>query len=128
MFNGYTAGCMQLDEILSKHKKWVESGGADGERADLRKAILQEADLHDVNLQGADLEEAHLSVADLMRANLRLANLKRADLWMADMKEAILQGAELQGANLSGVTNLTQKQIDSAIVDDSTVLPAGIRR
>jgi uncharacterized protein YjbI with pentapeptide repeats len=47
---------------------------------------------------------------------------------MADLKNAILQGAELQGANLSDVTNLTQKQIDSAIIDDATVLPKGIRR
>ena len=119
---------MELKEIIANHKKWVETNGKEGTRADLRKAILQEADLHGVNLQSADLEGAHLSVADLMGTNLRLANLKRADLWMADLKDAILQGAELQGANLAEVTNLTQRQIDSAIIDASTVLPAGIRR
>ena len=47
---------------------------------------------------------------------------------MADLKNAILQGTELQGANLSGVTNLTQKQVDAAIIDEATVLPDGIRR
>ena len=119
---------MELQKILADHKRWVESDGKEGERANLRKAILQEADLHEVNLQGADLEDAHLSVADLMGTNLRLANLKRADFWMADMKNTILQGAELQGANLSDVTNLTQIQIDSAIIDDATILPKGIHR
>jgi uncharacterized protein YjbI with pentapeptide repeats len=55
-------------------------------------------------------------------------NLRDADFWMADLKDANLQGADLQGANLSDVTNLTQKQIDSAITDARTVLPAGLRR
>jgi uncharacterized protein YjbI with pentapeptide repeats len=63
-----------------------------------------------------------------MKANLRRANLRNADFWMADMKDAILQGADLQGANLSEVTNLTQLQVDSAITNDTTVLPAGLRR
>jgi len=119
---------MELEKILDDHTRWLASDGKQGVRADLRKAILQEADLHGLNLQGADLEEAHLSVADLMGTNLRLANLQRADLWMADVKDANLQGAQLQGANLAEVTNLTQKQIDSAIIDAATILPAGIRR
>ena len=59
-------------------------------------------------------------MADLMKANLRRANLRNADFWMADMKDTILQGTDLQGANLSDVTNLTQKQVDSAITSDST--------
>lgn len=119
---------MELKEILAKHKVWLDTVGKEGERADLRKAILQEADLHGLNLQEANLEGAHLSVSDLMGTNLRLANLKGADLWMADLKNTNLQGAELQGANLADVTNLTQTQIDAAITDDATVLPAGIRR
>ncbi len=119
---------MELKEVLTKHKRWLDTDGKEGIRADLRKAILQEADLHGLNLQAADLEGAHLSVADLMGTNLRLANLKRADLWMADLKDANLQGAELQGANLADVTNLTQTQVDSAIIDDATILPSGIRR
>ena len=116
-----------LKEILVAHQKWVETEGREGRRASLKNAVLQEADLHGANLQDADLEGANLSVADLMRTNLRCANLKRADFWMADMKDANLQGAELQGANLSEVTNLTQKQVDSAITDTQTVLPAGLR-
>ena len=117
-----------LKEVLAMHEKWVATQGTEGTRLSIRNAILQEADLHGANLQDAELEGARLSVADLMQANLRRANLRNADFWMADMKDAILQGADLQGANLSDVTNLTQKQIDSAITSSSTVLPAGLRR
>jgi uncharacterized protein YjbI with pentapeptide repeats len=116
-----------LKEVLASHEKWITTEGREGTRLSVRNALLQEADLHDANLQDADLEGAKLSVADLMRANLRRANLRNADFWMADMKDANLQDADLQGANLSDVTNLTQKQIDSAITNDTTVLPAGLR-
>ena len=117
-----------LKEVLELHEKWVSTEGREGARLAMRNAGLQEADLHGANLQDADLEGARLSVADLMKANLRRANLRNADFWMADLKDAILQGADLQGANLSDVTNLTQKQVDSAITSDTTVLPAGLRR
>ena len=117
-----------LKEVLAQHAKWVASEGKEGTQLSIQHALLQEADLHDVNLQDAHLPGAKLSVADLMRANLHRANLRDADFWMADLKDANLQGADLQGANLSEVTNLTQKQVDSAITDSSTVLPAGLRR
>jgi len=117
-----------LNEVLALHEKWVATAGTEGTRLTIHNAVLQEADLHGANLQDADLEGAKLSVADLMKTNLRRANLRNADLWMADMKDTNLQGTDLQGANLSDVTNLTQVQIDSAITDDSTVLPAGLRR
>ena len=117
-----------LKEVLAMHDKWITTEGREGTRLSIRNAVLQEADLHDANLQDAELEGANLSVADLMRANLRRANLRNADFWMADLKDAILQGADLQGANLTAATNVTQKQIDSAITSDTTVLPAGLRR
>jgi uncharacterized protein YjbI with pentapeptide repeats len=47
---------------------------------------------------------------------------------MADLKDTNFQGADLQGANFTEATNLTQKQIDSAITSPTTVLPAGLRR
>jgi len=117
-----------LKEVLERHEKWIATQGKEGTRLSIRNASLQEADLHGVNLQDAELEGAKLSVADLMRTNLSRANLRNADFWMADMKDANLQGADLQGANLTDVTNLTQRQIDSAITNETTVLPAGLRR
>jgi uncharacterized protein YjbI with pentapeptide repeats len=117
-----------LKEVLAMHDKWINTEGKQGTRLSIKNAILQEADLHDANLQDAELEGANFSVADLMRANLRRANLRNADFWMADLKDTNFQGADLQGANFTEATNLTQKQIDSAITSPTTVLPAGLRR
>ncbi len=55
----------ELNEILEQHRKWVESEGKEGEKAELRMANLQKADLFDANLQ-----EANLSRANLWGANL----------------------------------------------------------
>ena len=73
----------QLNEILEKHKKWLNDEPG-GERADLREADLWEADLWGADLRGA---------------NLRGADLREADLWEADLRGANLQGASLRGAN-----------------------------
>ena len=80
----------ELNEILEKHRKWV-NGEDDGERADLRGA----------NLSKANLSGANLSWANLSEANLRRADLRRADLSGADLSEANLSGADLSGADLS---------------------------
>ena len=50
----------ELDKIIDNHKKWLQSGGEEGERADLSSANLRYADL---------------SYADLSYANLRYADL-----------------------------------------------------
>ena len=54
----------ELDEILSKHKKWLKSEKG-GEKADLRYVNLRGADLNYANLRGADLSYADLRGADL---------------------------------------------------------------
>lgn len=80
----------RLQKILRDHKKWRDSDGKNGEKADLCGADLDYA-----NLNGADLRDADLRDADLRGANLRDANLSDADLHYAD-----LRGANLCGANL----------------------------
>ena len=67
-----------ITEILVEHKKWLESGGKEGNRADLRGA----------GLRGADLRGADLRQADLLGADLRGANLYEADLLGADLRGA----------------------------------------
>jgi hypothetical protein len=98
--------CEELQEILVKHKKWInnETGG---ERvnlygADLIGALLRRADLSGANLWGADLSAADLRGANLSGANLRGANLMGANLSAADLIGADLRGANLSGANLIG--------------------------
>lgn len=67
-------------------------------------------------------------IVDLQGAYLREANLSNAYLWNvrldgADLSEAILERTNLIGVDLSGVTGLTPKQIEAAIIDESTILP-----
>ena len=100
----------ELKEILEQHRKWVESEGEEGEKADLRAANLQEADLSGANLQkanlfDANLQEASLRIANLQEADLLDANLQKADLFDANLQEANLSRANLRGANLG--TDLT---------------------
>ena len=82
---------------------------------------------------GADLVGADLTGADLRGANLRGAyligaDLTGADLDLADVTGADLRGADLTGADLSGTLFLTQSQVDSAVGDGRTALPASLTR
>ena len=60
----------RLDKILEQHKLWLKTGGAEGERANLRSANLRSADLSSANLRSADLRSADLRSADLRSADL----------------------------------------------------------
>ena len=70
-----TISKQELDKIIDNHKKWLKSGGDEGERAN-----LSSADLSYANLRYADLSSADLRSADLRSADLRSANLSSADL------------------------------------------------
>jgi hypothetical protein len=72
---------------------------------------LHQADLSGVNLTGAHLRGVNLVGADLAGAHLEFTNLTGANLMCTDLKDA-------QG--------VTQDQIDLAIGDATTKLPAGI--
>ena len=127
--------------------------GADLSHANLREAQLYEANLADANLFRARLAKAALAGAKLMRANLRGADLEGAQMTVADFRDAdlrettlkgtdlresmglgsnlngaFLEGAELfrcilAGADLSGAYGLVSRQIDAALIDESTRLP-----
>ncbi len=95
----------ELKKILNDHRRWLESEGKKGKRANLAYAKLKEADLYaaclsGINLQGADLQGADLSEADLYGANLQDANLDDAILGWASLDGAKLQRASFQGADL----------------------------
>ncbi len=94
----------QLQDILENHRKWVESGGKEGQRAALGSVNLWQAMLGGANLQAADLSNANLEEAFLGGANLLLANLEKANL----------QGANLEGANLGWARGLNAPQVKTA--------------
>jgi quercetin dioxygenase-like cupin family protein len=95
----------QVQDILDRHRIWLESGGREGARADLtgaklRGAALWRADLRRAELARADLGGANLDHAQLAGACLRGADLAGASLWEADLSDADLGGADLRGAKL----------------------------
>ncbi len=130
----------ELDKVLEAHRKWVESEGKEGERADLFEANLQEANLFKANLQeaylrganlyeanlyraslqeaylyGANLQGAKLDGANLYEANLYGANLPGAYLHRANLQGAYLRGANLQEAYLTDADGLTASQVKAAV-------------
>ena len=137
----------ELAQVLKAHLKWVESGGWEGERADLRRgnlqgailykanlqnalligANLQGAQLFRTNLQGADLEGAklqgaYLNGANLQEANFRSASLEGANLIEADVSGADLTEARLQGAKLARVKGLAEATLQNANLEGATGL------
>ncbi len=115
----------RLKQILAAHKKWLETKGKQGKRADLEnKDIhgldLSEADLRDANLCGVNLQGAELKDADFRGADLHGADLQEAILLRTKLQEAILRDADLRkvksllGGNLAGA-NVTNAQLPDKI-------------
>jgi hypothetical protein len=100
--------------------------GTDLSGETLRSADLEGAQLTNANLAEAQLAGSNLIAADLSGANVNGADLTEVDLSGADVSGADLTGATLTGADLRQVKNLTQEQLDSAIVDQTTLLPPGL--
>ena len=94
----------------------------------LRHASLCFATLTGAGLSAADLWDADLSDARLDRVNLAGADLSDALLDRADFAGTKLAGANLSSASLLEARNLTQAQIDEAMGNSSTVLPAYLAR
>jgi len=86
----------ELNPILEKHKKWVETDGKEGERADLRKANLSDANLKNAELSKANFEKAELSNVNFKHASLRETNFRKANCGESNFKNARLNDANLQ--------------------------------
>ena len=86
--------------------------------------ISREKDEFRLDVHGAYLRRTDLSNANLESANLSGANLTDAILRGANLKNAILKGTILRGADLTDAKNLTRAQLETAIIDDRTKLPA----
>jgi hypothetical protein len=80
------------------------------------------------DLAGADLRAARLPGADLRGALLIGANLRDADLRDADLIGADLRASDLRGADLTGALFLTRAQLQSAVGDAATRIPARLVR
>lgn len=102
-----------------------------GVSEEVRAARAGDAPTRD--LGGADLVGADLRGADLFGANLRGAlavgaDLRGADLRWADLAGADLRGARLHGADLRDVLFCTRSQLEAALGDARTQVPARLGR
>ena len=88
----------ELEQVLTHHHIWVNSGGREGASADFSNGDLYGANLRDANLHGANLHGANLRWANLSGADLHGADLHGANLSGADLRDANLYGANLHGA------------------------------
>ena len=67
----------------------------------------------------------------LREANLRdstpaYADLREADLRRTDLRDMDFEGADMEGADLRSAKNPTHKQIESAVVVETSHLPEGL--
>jgi uncharacterized protein YjbI with pentapeptide repeats len=130
-------------DLRGAHLERADLQGAHLEKADLQGAHLQGVNLIGAHLQGVNLIGAHLQGVNLIGAHLQGVSLTVAYLEGADLMDAHLQGADLrlahlrgasltyahlQGADLGDVYGLTQYQVKLAFMDETTYLPAGVKR
>jgi uncharacterized protein YjbI with pentapeptide repeats len=90
----------QFKETLESHRRWLESDGKEGARADLSCANLKQAYVVEANLEKADLTRANLQEAYLLGTNFRRANLLESNLKKANLQKANLREAQLGEASL----------------------------
>jgi hypothetical protein len=112
-----------LDSIEAQGANFYQS---DLTLANLSRANLREANFLAANLSTATLQGTDLTGADLIGTNLRNALLLGSDLGEANVLDADFTGAVLSDADLTTVEGLTAEQIEPAIVDGATRLPANI--
>jgi hypothetical protein len=104
-------------ELLARVSDAVRAG-TPGRGKDRRGADLMGRDLRRVDLRGASLRGAYLIGADL----------RGVDLGPADLLGADLRAADVRGADLSRVLFLTRPQVEAAVGDAATGLPASVHR
>jgi hypothetical protein len=104
-------------------------------------------DLREVNLRRASFERGNFATADFVGAHLERAHFRGADGSNADFGGAFLEDTDFRGAKLTTANletslkgtdfregtdltgaNVTQKAIDQANGDHSTILPVGLKR
>ena len=129
-----------IARMRAQHARWLESGGAEGARADfsgmeladvrfpgadLRRARFADANLFRADFAGADLSEADFTGANLNRADLAGATLQRAVLDKADLSDAALGDARMEHASLVE-TSLQRAWLGRAHLEHATLKRADL--
>lgn len=112
----------ELEKILKNHSIWLETNGAEGEKADFSHCWLygidEDGNEEKLNLEGAVLDYADFSFADLSKVRLNKASLKHAELMNTQFNRLDLYDTDFSFANLIGASfkeaNLESVGFDSA--------------
>lgn len=97
-------------------------------RANLSAAKFPEIDLSYADLSGAILRSADFGKSILHGVNFSGAYLVDADLANTDISQSDLSHAQLCGADLSGVHGLASANVEDAVIDAKTQLPAKLKQ
>ena len=118
-------------DISLQNLEKVNLSGTKFSSSRMIKINFQNADLSSTKFNNCDLRQASMRNANLSRAYLSAANLEGADLRGANLTYANFEATKLKGANLCGANltsaTITQKQLDEAKTNWTTVLPSGRR-
>jgi uncharacterized protein YjbI with pentapeptide repeats len=112
-FSGSSFKCINL-----RKAKGLDLRGMERPKAYLRYSHFNESDLSQSNFQNADLYQSNFQNANLSKASFQGAALEHSRFSAAN-----LTGADLRGAGLGRTVGLTCDQIESAVTDESTILP-----
>lgn len=126
-----------LNEILEKHKLWLE-GKEGGRQANLKNVKLNQKDLSEVNLRGAiffgaDIRECQFKMSDLSGADfagaffgfnsIKYSNLTGANFTNASLIYSDLGFSDLSNANLVNA-DLRFADLDYAILKNTQLVLA----
>ncbi|RYZ80377.1 MAG: pentapeptide repeat-containing protein, partial [Proteobacteria bacterium] len=111
-------------------RKW-QFHWLDFSRAVLIQAYAQEIDFIEGSFWNADLRlsafiKCVFTNYGFKKADLRHARFRDSKFPMSDFDDARMEKADFQGADLSRARGLTQKQVDSAIINSDTKLPPNL--
>ncbi len=108
----------------------------DVEARDFSGARMRQSDLSLISADGSRFRGANLSLvnafggrfahADFTNANLNHTQLIGGYFGYGRFAGATLNGANISGSDFTGVTGLTQAQLNAACGDAQTILPAGL--
>ena len=114
-------------ETIAPQLEFLDLAGIELKGLSLRNFDFEGSDLRGAELEDADMSGADFEESDLRRADLKDTDLRGADFEYASMKGTDLDHADLRGADLSLARDLNPDQLAQACVDETTILPQGIR-
>jgi uncharacterized protein YjbI with pentapeptide repeats len=118
----------QIGDVVKAHERWVETSGAEGERADFTGIDLSGMDFSGRNLSAALFVCSRLRSVQFSRAILDLADFTEADLTAAKMMNADLKGANFTHAILRRVNfNGADLRVQTAKLPNGTVYESPVR-